>query len=119
MVTTRAPAPAVPRPMRALIAFLPGRFRGADFMMPCSLPKATMEPVSVTPPMAVPAKAATLCSRSGLGSPMYDATLAAIAAPPTSEWNAATSCGRSVMAMRAAMPAPVRPPAPNSAAACM
>lgn len=49
-----APEATVPAAMPRLATFLPGRLSGALPSTPCSLPKATAEPVRVTAPMKVP-----------------------------------------------------------------
>ena len=50
---------------------------------------------------------------------MYAATDVNVAARPTREWKAATSCGRSVIAHLAAIARPTTPPTPSAPAACM
>ena len=85
---------------------------------PCSLAKATTEPVKVMAPMIVPSPISIrLCVLMWPGEPMPKAsgdTKAAAAtntaARPTSEWNAATSCGRAVIWMRMATTVPIAPP---------
>ena len=41
-------------PSSAFSGCCPGKVMGAPLMMPCSLPKAMIEPVNVTAPIAVP-----------------------------------------------------------------
>mmetsp|Transcript_23588 Transcript_23588/g.58468 ORF Transcript_23588/g.58468 Transcript_23588/m.58468 type:complete len:392 (-) Transcript_23588:343-1518(-) len=86
---------------------------------PFSLAKATTEPVKVTAPMKTPNQVAPRCAAPvQLGCVAYATTEVRVAASPTSEWNAATSWGRSVMAHLAAMARPRMPPAPSAPAAC-
>ena len=60
--------------------------------------KATTDPVKVTAPMNTPKHVAPRCAApTAPGCDMYAAMDVSVAARPTSEWNAATSCGRSVM----------------------
>mmetsp|Transcript_29170 Transcript_29170/g.74840 ORF Transcript_29170/g.74840 Transcript_29170/m.74840 type:complete len:239 (-) Transcript_29170:484-1200(-) len=60
-------------------------------------------------------------SRAPMPSPVSvrkPATLVALAAKPTSEWKAATSCGSSVTSTILAMPKPVAPPTPTTPSIC-
>ena len=58
------------------MGFFPGTFRGADLSSPCSLPKATAEPVRVTAPMKVPRNVAVMCTPSpSAGCAKNDAAL--------------------------------------------
>jgi hypothetical protein len=84
--------------------------------LPCSFPKATSEPVSVTPPMYVPRKrkvftmlASGAVAKCGCSSMKLD-THVSTAAAPTREWNRATIWGRSVTSIRLAAIAPIPPP---------
>mmetsp|Transcript_7123 Transcript_7123/g.16245 ORF Transcript_7123/g.16245 Transcript_7123/m.16245 type:complete len:244 (-) Transcript_7123:1377-2108(-) len=108
----------LPTTQARLTRFFMGRATDLDGTKPDSLPKATIEPVKVSDPINVPAQIATLCPRSdaAAGCAANDAMLVTAAARPTSEWNAATSWGRSVMATRAAMIRPTAPPPASTAA---
>ena len=91
---------------------------GAPFMMPCSFAKAINEPENVIAPIARPTDISTNdCRWICPGDPMPNAAGAFIAAPatntaarPTSEWNAATSCGNAVIWIRRATTIPMPPP---------
>ena len=110
--TTRA------MPSRALSGCWPRKMSGEPETRPCSLAKATTEPVKVMAPMMVPSPISIrLCILMLPGAPMPKAsgeTKAAAAtntaARPTSEWKAATSCGSAVIWMRSATTAPIAPP---------
>jgi hypothetical protein len=105
-------------PSSAFSACWPRNTSGAPETRPCSLAKATTEPVKVMAPIAVPSPISIrLCILILPGVPMPKAsgeTKAAAAtntaARPTSEWKAATSCGRAVIWMRNATKAPIAPP---------
>ena len=91
---------------------------GAPDIVPCSLAKAMTEPEKVMAPMATPSPISMIDAILMLpATPMPKASgdmkaaqATSTAARPTSEWNAATSCGIAVMAMRLAMMAPMPPP---------
>ena len=97
-------------PSSALSGCWPRKISGAPDTRPCSLAKATIEPVKVMAPIIVPSPISIrLCILILPGAPMPKAsgdTKAAAAtntaARPTSEWNAATSCGSAVIWMRSA-----------------
>ena len=68
--------------------------------------------------MRTPNHAAPRCAAPvAAGCDMYAAIDVIVAANPTKEWKAATSCGKSVMAHLAAIIKPIEPPAPNATAA--
>ena len=105
-------------PSRALSGCWPRNTSGEPETRPCSLAKATIEPVKVMAPITVPSPISIrLCILILPGRPRPKAsgeTNAAAAtntaARPTSEWKAATSCGRAVIWMRMATTAPIAPP---------
>ena len=105
-------------PIRALSGCWPRNTSGEPETRPCSLAKATIEPVKVMAPITVPSPISIrLCILILPGRPRPKAsgeTKAAAAtntaARPTSEWKAATSCGRAVIWMRMATTAPIAPP---------
>mmetsp|Transcript_20826 Transcript_20826/g.67443 ORF Transcript_20826/g.67443 Transcript_20826/m.67443 type:complete len:237 (+) Transcript_20826:905-1615(+) len=105
--------------MARLHQFLSGSAKGFEAMRPWSLPNATMEPVKVTAPMRVPAQMAMMWVGSEEGWSTALATEVPAAAAPTSEWNAATNCGRSVMASDLAMPMPTVAPMASVPAICV
>ena len=87
-------------------------------MMPCSFANAMSEPEKVMAPMASPSDISTSdCVWMCPGVPMPNAAGAFSAAAatntaarPTSEWNAATSCGSAVIWIRRATYVPAPPP---------
>ncbi len=78
---------------------------------PCNLAKATIEPVKVIAPMAMPSAISTrllpwIEPRTPMPYNWGEVKAAAAthtAARPTRLWNAATSCGSAVIWMRSAM----------------
>ena len=110
-------------PISALSGCWPRKISGAPETRPCSLAKATIEPVKVMAPMTVPSPISIRLWVLMLpGAPMPKAsgeTKAAAAtntaARPTSEWNAATSCGSAVIWMRSATTVPIAPPIDQAA----
>ena len=100
-------APPMPALMRCWLA----KVIGAPLISACSLANAITEPEKVTAPMASPSDISTrLWAWILPGVPMPNASGAFSAAAatntaarPTSEWNAATSCGSAVIWMREAM----------------
>ena len=109
---------AMAMPSSAFSGCWPRKISGEPVTRPCSLAKATIEPVKVMAPITVPSPISIrLCILILPGEPMPKAsgeTKAAAAtntaASPTSEWNAATSCGSAVIWMRQATTAPTAPP---------
>ena len=105
-------------PISALSGCWPRKISGAPDTRPCSLAKATIEPVKVMAPMMVPSPISIrLWVLIWPGAPMPKAsgeTKAAAAtntaARPTSEWKAATSWGSAVIWMRSATTVPTAPP---------
>mmetsp|Transcript_46358 Transcript_46358/g.121650 ORF Transcript_46358/g.121650 Transcript_46358/m.121650 type:complete len:244 (+) Transcript_46358:1040-1771(+) len=104
----RAMQPSVPTPMPMFSWSRMERASGAEDMLPLSLPKATIEPVAVTPPMTVAREMAVVrrpssdsgwCAACSRKSP----TPVKTAARPTSEWKAATVCGSDVGSTRLAI----------------
>jgi len=91
---------------------------GAPDIVPCNLAKAMTEPEKVMAPIATPRPISIRLTILMLpvtpmpkaSGDMKAAQATSTAAIPTSEWNAATSCGMAVMAMRLAMIAPMPPP---------
>ena len=112
MSTTRA------MPSAAFTTWRIGSMIGLPDMRPSSFRNAMTDPVKVTAPMATPRlismrawpwMSATVPMPKLSGA--YIAAAATItAARPTSEWNAATSCGIEVIGMRRAVTAPTLPP---------
>lgn len=88
---------------------------------PCSLPKATSDPVNVTPPMYVPRNRAVLTTLAAGSvakcgcSAMKLARHVKTAAAPTRLWNRATICGRSVTSIRLAITVPINAPVTHQA----
>ena len=119
--------PVVTKPMISSSSRMPsprligcwfGKTIGAPFMIACSLAKAMSEPVKVTAPMARPIDISIRlwvwmlpCVPIPNASGAFSAAAATkTAARPTSEWNAATSCGSAVIWMRLATTVPIEPP---------
>ena len=88
------------------------------FISACSLANAISEPEKVIAPIARPSDISIRLSVwMAPGMPMPNACGAFsadaatnTAARPTSEWNAATSCGSAVILMRSATTVPMLPP---------
>mmetsp|Transcript_18045 Transcript_18045/g.51207 ORF Transcript_18045/g.51207 Transcript_18045/m.51207 type:complete len:309 (+) Transcript_18045:131-1057(+) len=98
--------------------FFPGKFSALDDRFPFSFPKAMMLPVSVTPPTKSP-NTAEMFSMLGTatGRDQKEPMEVTMAAKPTSEWNAATVCGRAMGLTLAPMTTPRVPPTASSTAA--
>ena len=113
-MTSRSSRIARPR----LSQCCPAKVMGAPFISACSLANAIRLPENVIAPMARPSDISTrlwVCMAPGM--PMLNACGAFSAAAatntaarPTSEWNAATSCGNAVIWMRRATMMPTVPP---------
>jgi len=98
-----------------LTASLAGSEKALDDSWPFSFMNATMLPVNVMPPMSVPAQ---MAGTAVPGCNAKETMPVMAAARPTSEWKAATSCGRSVMAVRTATKKPAAPPTASTDSIC-
>ena len=96
-----------------------GKRIGAPDILPASFRNAMTDPENVMAPMAMPKPISTrLIGLIRPSSPKIPnaaglrnaAAATSTAAMPTSEWNAATSCGISVMAILRAVTQPMPPP---------
>ncbi len=91
---------------------------GAPFMVPCSLAKAISEPEKVMAPITRPSDISIndwVWIAPGTPIPNEAGAFSAeaatnTAARPTSEWKAATNCGKAVIWMRRATTTPTAPP---------
>ena len=105
-------------PIAALSGCWPRKISGEPVTRPCSLAKATTEPVKVMAPITVPRPISIrlwvwILPATAMPKASGDRKAAAAtntAARPTSEWKAATSCGRAVILMRMATTEPMAPP---------
>ena len=109
LATNSPMQPSIAAPAAMFIWSRPGSASAFESRLPLSLPKATSEPVAVTPPIIV--ASATEVRRTPLSSSgecalcsKKSAMPVKTAARPTSEWKAATVCGSEVGSTRCAMP---------------
>ena len=115
-----------------LMTWRPGSRIGLPPMLPLSFRNAMTEPEKVIAPMAMPSPISTRLTvwMTANGWPIIGVTISAMpnatglrnaapatstAARPTSEWNAATSCGIAVIAIRRAVTRPIAAPSPIAA----
>ena len=107
-----------PSPKPALMRCCMLNRTGEPETKPCNFANATMEPVNVIAPIITPRLISIRLPKwisperpIPYASGDHSAAIAIItAANPTSEWNAATSCGIAVIAILRAMPVPIAPP---------
>ena len=109
----------MPASVPRLITWRSGSMIGAPDMLPLSLRKAITDPEKVIAPIATPSpisirltwwmmpSAPAMPNASGLRNA---AAATSTAAMPTREWNAATSCGIAVIAIRRAVTRPITAP---------
>mmetsp|Transcript_32365 Transcript_32365/g.70947 ORF Transcript_32365/g.70947 Transcript_32365/m.70947 type:complete len:211 (+) Transcript_32365:981-1613(+) len=121
--TKRPKQPSIDAAVTALIISRCGSASGAEPRLPLSLPNATSEPVAVTPPIIVARPTELMRTASSISGACRtcsrkSALAANTAARPTSEWKAATVCGREVGSTRLAIAYPAAPPPPSAAASC-
>mmetsp|Transcript_18047 Transcript_18047/g.51217 ORF Transcript_18047/g.51217 Transcript_18047/m.51217 type:complete len:309 (+) Transcript_18047:131-1057(+) len=95
--------------------FFPGKFRALEERFPFSFPNAMMLPVSVTPPTKSPSTAEMFSMlTAATGWDQKEPMEVTMAAKPTSEWKAATVCGRAMGLTLAPMATPTTPPTARS-----